>query len=75
LRPKTYKDYSGLTRLHIVPALGHIKLRNLTPGAGQRVAHRVRWEYQAFLVQYEYATSNFLARSADIVNAGGRLKM
>jgi integrase len=31
LRPKTYKDYSGLTRLHIVPALGHIKLRNLTP--------------------------------------------
>jgi integrase len=31
LRPKTYKDYSGLTRLHIIPALGHIKLRNLTP--------------------------------------------
>jgi integrase len=31
LRPKTYKDYSGLTRVHIVPALGHIKLKNLTP--------------------------------------------
>jgi integrase len=31
LRPKTYKDYSGLTRLHIVPALVHIKLKNLTP--------------------------------------------
>jgi integrase len=31
LRPKTYKDYSGLTRLHIVPALGHIKLKKLTP--------------------------------------------
>jgi integrase len=31
LRPKTYGDYSGLTRLHIVPALGHIKLKKLTP--------------------------------------------
>jgi len=31
LRPKTYKDYAGLTRVHIVPALGHIKLKNLTP--------------------------------------------
>src|SRR5215208_8011183 len=31
LRPKTYKDYSGLTRLHIVPALGHIRLKKLTP--------------------------------------------
>src|SRR5215203_4464360 len=31
LRPKTYKDYSGLTRLHIVPALGHIKLKKLAP--------------------------------------------
>src|SRR5918995_3811477 len=31
LRPKTYKDYAGLTRLHIVPALGHIKLKKLTP--------------------------------------------
>ncbi len=31
LRPKTYKDYSGLTRLHIVPALGHVKLKKLTP--------------------------------------------
>jgi integrase len=31
LRPKTYKDYSGLTRLHIVPALGHVKLKTLTP--------------------------------------------
>jgi integrase len=31
LRPKTYKDYSGLTRVHIIPALGHIKLKNLTP--------------------------------------------
>src|ERR671916_1486560 len=31
LRPKTYKDYSGLTRLHIVPALGHIKLKKLSP--------------------------------------------
>jgi integrase len=31
LRPKTFKDYSGLTRLHIVPALGHIKLKKLTP--------------------------------------------
>jgi integrase len=31
LRPKTYKDYSGLTRLHIIPALGHIKLKKLTP--------------------------------------------
>src|SRR5215210_7482629 len=31
LRPKTYKDYSGLTRLHIVPALGHLKLKKLTP--------------------------------------------
>jgi len=31
LRPKTYKDYAGLTRVHIVPALGHIKLKKLTP--------------------------------------------
>ncbi len=31
LRPKTYKDYAGLTRVHIVPALGHVKLKNLTP--------------------------------------------
>jgi integrase len=31
LRPKSYKDYSGLTRLHIIPALGHIKLKQLTP--------------------------------------------
>jgi integrase len=31
LRPKTYKDYSGLTRLHIVPGLGHFKLKRLTP--------------------------------------------
>jgi hypothetical protein len=31
LRPKTYKDYAGLTRVHIIPALGHIKLKNLTP--------------------------------------------
>src|SRR5215210_2037499 len=31
LRPKTYKDYAGLTRVHIAPALGHIKLKNLTP--------------------------------------------
>jgi integrase len=31
LRPKTYEDYSGLTLRHIVPALGHIKLKNLTP--------------------------------------------
>src|SRR5829696_2582294 len=31
LRPKTYKDYAGLTRVHVVPALGHIKLNNLTP--------------------------------------------
>jgi len=30
LRPKTYKDYEGLTRVHIVPALGHVKLKNLT---------------------------------------------
>jgi integrase len=30
LRPKTYKDYEGLTRVHIVPALGRIKLKNLT---------------------------------------------
>lgn len=28
--PKTYEDYEGLTRAHIVPALGHIKLKNLT---------------------------------------------
>jgi integrase len=31
LRPKTYKDYAGLTQVHIAPALGHIKLKNLTP--------------------------------------------
>jgi integrase len=31
LRPKTCKDYEGLTRVHIVPALGHLKLKNLTP--------------------------------------------
>ena len=31
LRPKTYKDYAGLTRNHIVPALGHLKLKKLTP--------------------------------------------
>src|SRR5918997_4751229 len=31
LRPKTYKDYAGLIRVHIAPALGHIKLKNLTP--------------------------------------------
>ena len=31
LRPNTYKDYAGLTRVHIVPALRHIKLKNLTP--------------------------------------------
>jgi len=31
LRPKTYKDYEGLTRVHIVPALGHVKLKKLTP--------------------------------------------
>ena len=31
IRPKTYKDYAGLTRVHIAPALGHIKLKNLTP--------------------------------------------
>ena len=31
LRPKTYKDYCGLTRLHIIPALGHLKLKKLTP--------------------------------------------
>jgi integrase len=30
LRHKTYKDYEGLTRVHIVPALGRIKLKNLT---------------------------------------------
>jgi integrase len=30
VRPKTYKDYAGLTRVHIVPALGHVKLKNLT---------------------------------------------
>jgi integrase len=30
LRTKTYKDYEGLTRVHIVPALGRIKLKNLT---------------------------------------------
>jgi integrase len=31
LRPKTYKDYAGLSRVHIVPALGHVKLKKLTP--------------------------------------------
>jgi integrase len=31
LRPKTYKDYAGLTRVHIVPGLGRIKLKKLTP--------------------------------------------
>ena len=31
LRPKTYKYYCGLTRLHIIPALGHLKLKKLTP--------------------------------------------
>jgi integrase len=29
LRPKTYKDYESLTRVHIVPALGRIKLKSL----------------------------------------------
>ncbi len=31
LRPKTYEDYAGLTRTHISPALGHVKLKKLTP--------------------------------------------
>ena len=31
LRPKTYEDYAGLTRRHIAPALGHVKLKKLTP--------------------------------------------
>jgi integrase len=31
LRPKTYEDYAGLTRVHIVPALSHVKLKKLTP--------------------------------------------
>lgn len=31
LRPKTYEDYVGLTRRHIAPALGHVKLKKLTP--------------------------------------------
>jgi hypothetical protein len=31
LRLKTYEDYSGLTRRHIAPALGHVKLKKLTP--------------------------------------------
>jgi integrase len=31
LRPKSYKDYTGLTQGHIVPVLGHVKLKKLTP--------------------------------------------
>ena len=31
LRSKTYKDYEGLTRVHIVPALGQVRLKKLTP--------------------------------------------
>jgi integrase len=31
LRPKTYEDYAGLMERHIVPSLGHVKLKKLTP--------------------------------------------
>jgi integrase len=31
LRSKIYKDYEGLTRVHIIPVLGHVKLKELTP--------------------------------------------
>ena len=31
LRPKSYEDYTGLAQRHIVPALGHVKLKKLTP--------------------------------------------
>jgi integrase len=31
VRPKTWVDYEGAVRLHIAPALGHIKLGKLTP--------------------------------------------
>ncbi len=37
LRSKTYKDYKSLTRVHIVPVLGHVKLKNLTPLHVQQV--------------------------------------
>ena len=36
LRPRTRELYEGLLRLHIVPALGHVELRKLTPSTVRR---------------------------------------
>ena len=32
VRPKTHEQYSQIVRQHIIPALGRIKLKDLTPG-------------------------------------------
>ncbi len=37
LRPKTYRGYEQLVRLHLVPELGRLKLSKLTPMHVQRV--------------------------------------
>ena len=42
LKPYTYAEYEGITRVHLVPALGHHRLAELTPEVIQRyVADKV----------------------------------
>jgi integrase len=40
----TYKDYEGKVRLHLKPALGRIRLRNLTRMDVQRLINQKAWE-------------------------------
>jgi integrase len=37
VRPKTYTSYEGTVRLHLVPHIGKVRLRNLTPAQVQGV--------------------------------------
>lgn len=37
VRPKTYVSYEGTVRLHLIPHIGNVRLRNLTPAHVQNV--------------------------------------
>lgn len=39
--PKTYESYEGAVRLHLIPALGHLKLAELRPDVIQRGYNRL----------------------------------
>ena len=61
VRPRVFENYAGIVRNHIIPELGHIPLRKLTP---QRVQAFVNLKLESDLSEYTVKNIRGVLRSA-----------